>query len=238
MRSIFFIAVLTFTLNWVTFAQNVDSDGSAKKKSSRYVGLNLGVSKANMYGSNVDLHLSDPASYYETESGLEFGLTFKNEFTRFFYLKTGFSFIQKKGYVRQDRFVYGFNAELKFINIPIIVAIQPINFNNSKDVKLSFESGISFNIDNGSVDSFEKGLHPDNKVSRSNSIPGLLFGANLEILLTQKMVLAINYRYNRDLKYYFSRRYTWVNANGYNFKDYDVWIENNTIAIGILYKIP
>lgn len=220
-------------------AQNVDGDTLETKKSSRYLGFNIGFSKADMYGTNVELHLSDPESYYETKNGLEFGFIFKNEFTNFFYLKTGFSFIQKKGYVREDRFVNDFSADLKFINIPIIVGIQPINFNNSKAINLSFESGVSLNMDNGSEDSFEKGLHPDNEVSRSSIIPALLFGANLEVLLSEKIVLAINYRYNKDLEYYFSRRYTWLNSNTneYTYNDYDVWIKNKTFTVGLLFKV-
>lgn len=219
-----------------------DSVNLKPKRSANYFVFQVGLTNAEMYGKDLDLQLSKPGSYYETNNAISASLEFKREFTHGFYAKMGVGYIQKNGYVRNTTFTYPINNELKFITVPLVLGIQPINFKNTRNVQISFESGFSYNSNQGSIDQLERGLHPDNTVFRNQSMFSFVVGANFEIKVSEKIGVILNYRFQRDLAYYFLRRYKWEVFNWpeppkTEYYDYDVWVNSNSFSLGVFTKL-
>lgn len=220
------------------YVYSQDSIKVKAKRSAQYFGFQLGFTSSNMYGTELDLQLSKSGSYFDPKNGIAASLSFKNEFSRFLYFKTGVDFSQKKGYVRNTTFSYPVSIESSFISIPLILGIQPINQKTDKGKQIALESGICLSENLSSSDNLESGLHPDNTVNRNNNSVSFLIGANLEISITKQVAFQFTYRYQKDLSYFFSRRYKYLDStNKYVYQDYDVWINSNSFLVGILFKI-
>ncbi len=229
---------LFLLLPQLTIAQ----DSLRQKRSSNYFLFQIGLTNAEMYGKNLELQLSKPGAYFETNNAISVTLEFKREFTHGFYTKMGLGYVQKNGYVRNTTFTYPIENELKFITVPFVLGIQPINFRNTRNVQVSFEAGFSYNSNYGSRDQLERGLHPDNTVYRNPNIFSFLLGANFEVRVFEKSGILFNYRFQRDVSYYFSRRYKWDVFNypdppKTEYYDYDVWINSYSFSLGFFTKL-
>src|SRR5437899_6312576 len=102
---ILFLSVVLIAAFATSIASPTDSI-TRKGKSKQFLGLEFGQTTSNMYGTEFDLQLTTPGSSFQTKPGIQLAFVFKNEFTNFIYLKTGMSYIQKKGYVTGSSFVY------------------------------------------------------------------------------------------------------------------------------------
>ena len=208
-----------------------------RRRSTTLFGFEVGLTNTNLYGTQLDLQLKTPGSSYQSKTGIQLGFIYKHEFVNFFYLKTGLSYVQKKGYVTGSGFLPENKIEADFITIPLIVGLQLVSGSNVNKVKLAIEGGISNSTIQNGGDNFESGLYPGQKISRTTMIQSLIIGANLEIDISNKLACFVNYRYSKDLNYYFWRRYSYNVGNKIEYKDYDVWIQNTSLTFGLLFNL-
>ncbi|CAN5488374.1 hypothetical protein BH10BAC4_BH10BAC4_17930 [soil metagenome] len=193
-----------------------------------------------MYGGNVDLYLSKSGAKYQNPGGLAVSITFKNEFNRLLYLKLGVDYLKKQASITGTSFANDFKADVGFLQLPILLGFQPVNFRKSGNVNMSVESGISLNFKTSGTDSFQNGLHPDNKVTRNNPVKAFVIGGVFEIRASQKVIVVFTYRFTRDLDSYFFRRYTVKTGPNFSqetYYDYDVWIKSYSTTAGVNIKL-
>lgn len=223
MRPLLLLACLFLHLH--SFSQ-VASDSTAVKKSKHLFGFSTGVTSTSLSGTEVDLMMSsDPSAHMASKPGIEMAFVYKYEPINFLYLKTGAGIVKKKSEALGTMFTDPLDVSLNFLNIPLVIGLQPVNAQNA-GWGFALETGLAANIDAGSSNGNEGGLHPDNKVSMRTVTPSFLVGANLEIKLSKEMFLVLNYRASKDMKDYYDRVYTW----------YD-WQENKHTQYHFTYRV-
>jgi hypothetical protein len=181
---------------------------NASKKMKQFIGLHLGITKTILSESEIDLMLSD-FGYQHSKPGVDIAFTYKCEPSSYFYVKTGVGFVTKNSDMEETHFVYPIRAELKFINVPLMIGFQPINIKNSKAINFGIESGLIGNFDAGSTSNDGPGLHTANSVSPEPFVPSFAFGGNLEIKISAKFMVFVNYRKCKDLVDYYNRDFSY-----------------------------
>lgn len=239
MRKIPFL-ILFILINSRLFSQNYDSLISNRYKPSNQIGFKIGYVQNTLEGTQVDFKLNSNANL-EGRKGVEIGFNAKIWFNKFLYTRIELNYIQKGGSMRGGGFIYADEANINYLNLPAFIGISFIP--NPSNIILSLEPGISYNLNVGSNENLREGLHPDNDIDEKEVIPSFNIGANLEFYINSNSSVFINYRYYKDLTYFFKRTYHWKTydnaTNSYlpNSKVYDLWHEGSSITVGMFFKI-
>ena len=230
------LIIILFIIRSSAYSQ---TEPDKTKKSLTFVGFQLGLTSTDMNGEQIELETDSPGAKYVKGIGLKVALQVKHEFNRLLYLKSGLGYYQKDGQVQGSRTINATHGPFNFLQIPVLLGIQPINMGNLGSLNLGLESGFSLNYLISSDDNLTKGLHPDNEVDRKSRVPSFHLGLNLEVPINEKILFNASYQYSKDLTRYFNRRYTWYSRQleRETFKDYDLWFKSNSIAIGLIIKV-
>jgi len=222
-------------LSWINSFGN---DSTSQKKSRQYIGFEVGVATPSMHGTDLDLQLSRQGATFTNQTGFQAGIIFKNEFTRAFYVKTGFIYGERKGQVQHSTFVFNSNIQSSTVYLPLLVGLQLAGASSADRVKLGVECGASLGIPSRS-DNLEQGLYPGQDIHKPSMIPSFIIGGNFELSFSKKLSCFLNYRFSKDLNYYFSRRYTWHDdtLNKDVYKDYDVWMQCSSVTVGLFVRV-
>jgi hypothetical protein len=208
----------------------------ATKKTKQFISLHLGITNTKLAGSDIDLIQSEFRLRQHSKPGVDIAFTYKWEPSSYFYFKTGAGYVSKKNDMEGTPFVYPLRAKLQFIDVPLIVGFQPINIKNSKVLNFGIESGVIGNFDVGST-SNDSGLNSDNKLSPKSFVPAFAFGGNLEIKVSKKFFVFVNYRVCKDLVD--NRAYAWYRygQQGEVLVVYSYRAVSNNLTFGILMRL-
>jgi hypothetical protein len=234
---IFFLWLAQFVAFQVATAAPFDSV-ARKGKSRQYIGFEAGLATPHMTGTDLDLQLSRPGATFNNKAGFQAGVIFKNEFTRSFYAKTGFVYSEQKGQIEHSTFSPNSKIESAGVYVPLLFGLQLADASGAGKVKIGIECGasVSFPLRN---DNLERGLYPGQDIHKPGIIPAFILGGNFELFFSEKIGGFFNYRFSKDLNYYFSRRYTWHNdtLNKDVYKDYDVWMQCSSVTVGLFFRV-
>ncbi|SMD32423.1 hypothetical protein SAMN04488029_0768 [Reichenbachiella faecimaris] len=202
--------------------------------STTFIGFQIGLTSCEMTGEQINLELDNSGASFVRQNGLEIAFRVKHEFNNLFYFKSGVGFYQKNGHVEGSRVIYPTHGPYNFLQIPILIGIQPINLESSA-FKLGLESGFSLNSLISTADDVTMGTYGD--FDTKSIVPSFHLGVNLEIPINNKTSFNANYQYSKDLTYYYNRRLTYTHMGEEKFKDYDLWFKSYSISIGFIFKL-
>ena len=215
-----------------------DSTLQHKKRLHHFSGFSIGYTSAELSGTEIDLQLNRSGSYQKSKTGFCISFDYKLELLSFLYLKSGMGIITKKSEMRKSGFVYPLKPDLQFFTVPLIAGFQPINTRNSQVVNVSVEAGWSANFGGGSNGN-TRGLHLDNEVHMRSFVPAFILGGNLEIKVSEKLMIFVNYRQSKDLEDFHNRVYEWydVDTRQHVYRHYNYRITSRHTTFGLLFTV-
>lgn len=228
-------------------SQNSGEDVADKKKSSTYLGFQVGMSNTTLEGSIIDGQITDHFGNKDGElknrNGINLGFVLKHEFLSFIYIKTGLNYLQKGGKVVGSRYVHNVSAKLNYLNLPLVVGFQPINFRTTGNVNLGIEAGTSFNLllgkDTKSLEAYYENraaeYRPD-EIENNDPID-IFWGANLEVKLNKKINLFLNYRQFKDIKEFYKVVYKFEDDGKEITNSADISSKGSVITTGLLFNV-
>jgi hypothetical protein len=220
------------------YSQSLNSE---KEKLKTFIGCQIGLTTAAMYGGSIDSQVKYDGKYLRAV-GTESGLRVVREINSRCYIRTGISFYQRDGYVRGGHVVSKIKGPFNFLQFPIIIGVQQKEISNSNGARLGFESGFSINhLIDSSID-LEEGLSPNHEFSYILNVPAFNCGFNYESSIGERINCFVSYNYTLDLTYYFRRRLfkydhdlQMIQENEY--KDYHLRFRSGSLTFGVMYKI-
>ena len=183
---------------------------SEKDRSSLLLGGHIGLNHTTVEGLLVDNHVSfngRTRGKIYNRTGINISFLLKYDVRKYIFLKTGIGYFQKGAYV-ESTLIQNFNAQVNYLNIPLIVGVQiPLNNQTS----LAAESGISLNSQVGCKgegcldleDTFTPGRDPGPQLFTTKSPMDFLIGIVAEHKLPNSNRLFISCRYFKDLSYFY-----------------------------------
>ncbi len=209
------------------------SQDSVKPKQTRnrkiniLLGFKAGPSNYTLTGSEVDFRTAR-SSTLENRVGIEFGLVATVEFFRWFYLRTEADHVEKGGHLKGGGFVYQDPVETTYLTVPAIIGLIPFR---SKHVVFAVEGGIATNWLQDFNDPYRQGLSYSSYSTAQDVVQSMILGAEMSYLIDSDLRIVLNYRYSRDLEYFYVRGFTTSS------KTYDLWNEGSSLTLGISYKL-
>lgn len=202
------------------------SDFQDKRVISR-LGFHLGYAHYTLSGMEVDLRTNRGAEL-QARTGMHIGGVYQLELLKYFYLKTGLSYLQKGGELVGGGWVHKGPVKVNYLNIPLLAGITPFR---TKELRISFEGGAAYNLLTGSQIPYTKDIVENYYARQESSIPSLLWGIEAAYLLSRHKRFFINYRNSRDTKYFHARIYRPTGLT------YDLNNQGYSLTAGFLYTL-
>lgn len=223
------LGILTF-LSFNLYSQEVLEQ--SPKKNPLQVGFRIGMASSTLEGTQWDFKEKNDATLTKRQ-GLDIGVGLKIWMGNYVYTRIEFNYIQKGGIISGGGFIYDDHAYYNYINVPFILGISLIP--RTEKVTLSIEGGAGLNILVSEDQNLKQGLHPDHKFNENSSIPSYNLGANFEYNINSKVSFFANYRYFKDLDFFFKRTLYWDDGNGITTEDFDLWNKGGSFTIGLMF---
>lgn len=216
-----------------------------QSKNTLLIGGTIGINKTTVEGLLVDNHISiNGRTRGETNdrNGLNLSFLVQYDFWKYGYFKTGLGYFEKGAFVESE-LIQDFNAQVNYLNIPLLFALKfPLN----NQVNLALESGVSLNTKIGCKgdgcldleDTFTPGPDPGPQLLTTKNPVDFSIGILIEYTLTNKNRLFVSYRHFRDLTYFYGsdKDLRFADADKPD-ADFTASHKGNSINIGMLFPI-
>lgn len=216
-----------------------------KTKNLLLIGGTIGINKTTVKGLLVDNHISfngRTRGKINDRNGLNISLILKYNFGKYGYFKTGVGYFEKGAFV-ESQLIQDFNAQVNYLNVPILFGLQ---FPLDNQISLALESGISFNDKIGCKgddcldleDTFTLGPTPGPQLLTTKSPVDFSIGALIEYTLPNRNRLFVSYRHFRDFTYFYGsdKDLRFAKANK-PYADFTATHQGYSLNIGILFPV-
>ncbi|MTI20525.1 hypothetical protein E1176_05790, partial [Fulvivirga sp. RKSG066] len=136
--------VITITLLFMSSYLTVIGQEVTQSKNKLLIGGTFGINKTTVEGLLVDNHVSyngRTRGKINDRNGLNLSFLVQYDFWKYGYFKTGLGYFEKGAYV-ESQLIQDFNAQVNYLNIPLLIALKfPLN----NQLNLALESGVSLN---------------------------------------------------------------------------------------------
>jgi hypothetical protein len=227
-RKLLPILFISLTVAFSAMGQEQEQalDLQDKKVISR-LGFQLGYAHYTLNGKEVDLRTNRGAEL-QGRIGTHIGGVYQLELFKFFYLKTGLTYLKKGGELVGGGWVHKGPVKVNYLNIPLLAGITPFR---TKELRISFEGGAAYNLLMGSEIPYTRDIVENYYTREETSIASLLWGIEAAYLLSGNKRFFINYRNSRDTKYFHARIYRPTGLT------YDLNNQGYSLTAGLLYTL-
>lgn len=196
-----------------------------------YTGFSVGERVSTFQGSEADFRLEDsPDSYFRKRRTVTYGFDFKVELNRYVFLRSGVYSIENGAAQVRGGFSYPFQAEIRYISLPMLFGVQPLNLSNVGSFNLAVEGGVAGNWElEGEKEGLTADLHPDLDIKMKKFLVSAQVGMTLEVRISAAVMLCANYRLARDIAPFFKRS---VGEN-----DFELFNKGTSLHGGAIFKV-
>jgi hypothetical protein len=228
MRKFLHILFISLTVAFSAMGQEQEQapDLQDKKIISR-LGFQLGYANYTLTGKEVDLRTNRGAEL-QARTGIHIESVYQLELFKYFYLKTGLSYLQKGGELVGGGWVHKGPVKVNYINVPLLAGLTPFR---TEKLRISFEGGAAYNLLMGSEIPYTRDIVENYYARQETSIASLLWGIEAAYLFSGNKRFFINYRNSRDTKYFHARIYR---PTGLTF---DLNNQGYSLTAGLLYTL-